>query len=213
MTTDQQDQNPVADTGLLASSLKVGALSAFAGFTYGGASGILRATKHPIVHSLSHSIHWAAWGSSFWWIRSNILHLHFQDHATPRERVYSSTISGGLSGGIVTRLMGGKFIPGLVVFSLVGCLGQSAWNVVQRRQQENEGKVSKPILQRMAESKWIPLRSLSDDEFKHLLNEKVLSIEAEMALLDEKIEGLQRERDLEINHKGAQRAEDQASKP
>ncbi|QKX58263.1 uncharacterized protein TRUGW13939_05384, partial [Talaromyces rugulosus] len=199
--SNEQKKSPLTDPAVLVSSLKVGALSACAGLTYGGASGILRATKHPIIHSISHGIHWAAWGTSFWWMRNNIISIHYQDNATPKDRVYASAVSGGLSGGIVTRLMGGKFTPGLVLFSLFGYVGQKTWNFVERRQQENEGKGPKPILQRMAESKWVPLRSLSDDEFRNLLNEKLLSIEVDISLLDEKIQSLERERALEQSQK------------
>jgi hypothetical protein len=46
----------------------------------------------------------------------------------------------------------------------------------------------------MAESKWIPLRHLSDEEYRGMLSEKLLSIEAEIALLDEKIEDLEKTR-------------------
>ena len=46
----------------------------------------------------------------------------------------------------------------------------------------------------MADSKWIPLRHLSDDEYREILSEKLLSIEAEIALLDEKIEDLEKSR-------------------
>ena len=53
----------------------------------------------------------------------------------------------------------------------------------------------------MAESKWVPLRSLSDDEFRNLLNEKLLSIEVDISLLDEKIQSLERERALEQSQK------------
>lgn len=56
---------------------------------------------------------------------------------------------------------------------------------------------SKPFLQRMADSKWIPLKSLSDDDYKAMLNEKVLSIETEMALIDDKIEELQKSKSAE----------------
>lgn len=56
---------------------------------------------------------------------------------------------------------------------------------------------SKPFLQRMADSKWIPLKSLSDDDYKAMLNEKVLSIETEMALIDDKIEELQKSKSEE----------------
>lgn len=51
---------------------------------------------------------------------------------------------------------------------------------------------SKPFLQRLADSKWVPLRSLSDDDYRGMLNEKLLSIEAEVALLDEKIQELEK---------------------
>ena len=53
---------------------------------------------------------------------------------------------------------------------------------------------TKPLVQRMADSKWIPLRHLSDDEYREILSEKLLSIEAEIALLDEKIEDLEKSR-------------------
>lgn len=85
-------------------------------------------------------------------------------------------------------------IPGAVVFSMVGFLGQSSYNAIERWRQENEGRPSKSILQRMADSRWIPLRSLSDEEFRNILNEKLLAIEAEISILDEKIQELERER-------------------
>lgn len=44
----------------------------------------------------------------------------------------------------------------------------------------------------MAESKWVPLKSLSDDEYRGILGEKLLSIEAEIALIDDKIEELEK---------------------
>lgn len=51
-------------------------------------------------------------------------------------------------------------------------------------------------MQRMADSKWIPLRALSDQEYRDMLSEKLLGIEAEIALLDDKIEELERSRPI-----------------
>lgn len=96
---------------------------AFGGFAYGGVSGVLRSSPHPVIRSISYGIHWFACGSSFWcqygrggssWImliraiglRSNILKIHYADNATPKERAYTSALSGGIAGGGVTRLMG-----------------------------------------------------------------------------------------------------------
>jgi hypothetical protein len=66
---------------------------------------------------------------------------------------------------------------------------------------ENAHKTSKPLMQRVAESKWIPLRSLSDQEYREMLSEKLLSIEAEIALLDDKIEELEKSRPVPSSSK------------
>jgi hypothetical protein len=58
----------------------------------------------------------------------------------------------------------------------------------------NANNPSKPLAQRMAESKWIPLRTLSDEEYRDMLGEKLLSVEAEIALLDDKIAELEKSR-------------------
>ncbi|KAH1485499.1 hypothetical protein KXW28_005269 [Aspergillus fumigatus] len=125
-------------------------------------------------------------------LRSNILSLHYEDRATPKQRTYVSAVSGGIAGGTVTRLMGGRLIPGVVVFSLLGYLGQRSYNAIDSWQIEHANTPSKPILQRIADSKWIPLKTLSDDEYRGILGEKLLSIEAEIAIIDEKIEELEK---------------------
>jgi hypothetical protein len=61
---------------------------------------------------------------------------------------------------------------------------------------ENAHKTSKPLMQRMAESKWVPLRTLSDQEYREMLSEKLLSIDAEIALLDDKIQELEKSRPI-----------------
>jgi hypothetical protein len=85
-------------------------------------------------------------------------------------------------------------VPGVVIFSILGYCGQSAFNKVDTWQMEKAQNPGKPIFQRMAESKWIPLRHLSDEDYRGILSEKLLSIEAEIALLDEKIEELEKTR-------------------
>ncbi|GFF47777.1 hypothetical protein IFM58399_08133 [Aspergillus lentulus] len=187
----QNGQRPVLGENVWLASLKAGALSGSAGLVYGGISGVIR-SPHPVIHSISCGIHWFACGTSFWWLRSNILSLHYEDRATPKQRAYVSAVSGGIAGGAVTRLMGGRLIPGVVVFSLLGYLGQRSYNAIDSWQMEHANTPSKPILQRIADSKWIPLKTLSDDEYRGILSEKLLSIEAEIAIIDEKIEELEK---------------------
>ncbi|OOQ84918.1 hypothetical protein PEBR_28261 [Penicillium brasilianum] len=194
----QGSPTATAPVNPLLAAAKVGALSGAAGLIYGGAAGVIR-SPNPLVHSLSCGIHWFACGSTYWWMRSNIITLHYQDNASPQERAFVSALCGGISGGVVTRVMGGRLVPGLVIFSLLGYGGQSAFNYVDKWQMERAQSPSKPFLQRMAESKYIPLRHLSDEEYRGMLSEKLLSIEAEIALLDEKIEDLEKTRPKPIS--------------
>lgn len=83
-------------------------------------------------------------------------------------------------------------IPGVVVFSILGYIGQHSYNAVDRWQMERANTPSKHMAQRIADSKWIPIKSLSDDHYRGILSEKLLSIEADIAIVDEKIEELQR---------------------
>ncbi|OQE27887.1 hypothetical protein PENSTE_c004G01230 [Penicillium steckii] len=188
---NSQHVDPMSNS--LASAAKVGAFTGATGLIYGGAAGVIK-SPNPLIHSVSCGIHWFACGSTFWWMRSNIIKHHFQDQASPQDRAYVSALCGGLSGGAVTRLMGGRLVPGLVIFTLLGYGGQSAFNRVDAWQMGRAQTPSKPLMQRMAESKWIPLRHLSDEEYRSMLNEKLLSVEAEIALLDEKIEQLESSR-------------------
>lgn len=86
-------------------------------------------------------------------------------------------------------------MPGLVIFSILGYGGQAAFNKIDAWQMDKKAQApTRPWAQRMADSKWIPFRNLSDDEYRGILSEKLLSIEAEIALLDEKIEALEKSR-------------------
>ncbi|PLB36021.1 uncharacterized protein BDW47DRAFT_109332 [Aspergillus candidus] len=190
MSMTQGKPNDQPPQNILLSSLKVGALSGSTGLVYGGVSGVLR-SRHPVIHSISCGIHWFACGTSFWWLRSNLIQLHYEGNASPKQQAYMSALSGGIAGGGVTRLMGGRLIPGAVIFSLLGYLGQLSYNAVDSWQMQHAGAPSKPFLQRMADSKWIPLRSLSDEDYRGMLSEKLLGIEAEIAIIDEKIDHLQ----------------------
>lgn len=58
--------------------------------------------------------------------------------------------------------------------------------------EEREDKM--PLMQRFLESKWVPLQRLPDGRLEEMLREKSLSIEAEIAELDEKIAALEASR-------------------
>ncbi|KMU81472.1 hypothetical protein CISG_09043 [Coccidioides immitis RMSCC 3703] len=176
--------------GLFIPAVKIGAVTGTAGLLYGATSGVLKLHRHPVIHSISTGVHWFAFGTSFWWLRSNILRIQFEENPTSKERVYASAVAGGVSGGAVTWAIHRRFIPGMVVFSLLGYLGQLSYNVADRWHTQIAGLPKKSLADRVAESKWMPIKVLTDEKYKAMLNEKLLGVEVEIALIDDRIREL-----------------------
>lgn len=89
------------------------------------------------------------------------------------------------------------------MFTLFGWGGQHAYNYLDKRNSDvirkeqemrEQGEVKEQLnwLQRVAKSKWSPMSILTDEEYERMMNEKLLAVEAEIALIDEKIEGLRK---------------------
>jgi hypothetical protein len=118
---------------------------------------------------------------------------------SPRQRTYTSGIAGGLSGGAVAALTRGRsnIIPGTIVFSIVGSVGQATYNSLDAYHTEalaaSTGEPPKSFLQSLASKKWIPMKALTDEEYEGMLREKVSKVEAEMAVIDEEIGKLREE--------------------
>jgi hypothetical protein len=93
-------------------------------------------------------------------------------------------------------------IPAVIMFSVFGYAGQSIYNVLDARNtQEQKEKLQNPnkdekenLLHRIAKSRWSPMKVLSDEEYENMLQEKLLRIEADIALIDENIEKLKQQR-------------------
>jgi hypothetical protein len=96
-----------------------------------------------------------------------------------------------------------NIIPATLVFTVFGFGGQSIYNALDARNtQEHQDKIENPkkpeeenLLHRFAKSRWSPMKFLSDEEYEHMLQEKLLHIESEIALIDETIEKFKKERD------------------
>ena len=72
------------------------------------------------------------------------------------------------------------------MFSLFGAGGQAAMNSYHRRRELNPEKKGGGFLA----SKWSPVTPLSDQEYEAMLEEKLLRVEAEMAIIDDQINEL-----------------------
>jgi hypothetical protein len=85
------------------------------------------------------------------------------------------------------------------MFAIFGATGQVLYNRADA-QQTSKALNASPTSPRDSwlNSRWSPMKLLSDKEYEAMLQEKLLKVNAEIALVDESIESLRmQERDLE----------------
>jgi hypothetical protein len=85
---------------------------------------------------------------------------------------------------VLTIPVGGprNIIPGVVVFSLLGAGGQYvAMGLGQSGPSDTDEENS------IFRSKWSPMKKLTDKEYEDLMHDKILKVETEIALIDDRI--------------------------
>ncbi|RDA89894.1 hypothetical protein CP533_6252 [Ophiocordyceps camponoti-saundersi (nom. inval.)] len=164
-------------------ALKAGTLTGMAGVATGVGTAIAF-DKRPILSGFAMGSEWFALGSTYWLFRSlAIAHLGGQEQVTPREKVMASALAGS-AGGAVSGLMRGThaIMPCVVFYGLLGGGGQMVTNLIASRP-------PKPPQEKRSwlQSKWLPMRILSDEEYEESINEAILRVEADIAICDERI--------------------------
>ena len=118
----------------------------------------------------------------------------------------ASTLAGIFSGGVTGALTRGRrnAIPGALVFGLFGYAGQHVYNIMDSSHSANLAiedprnlETDQYLWHRIATSKWLPVRVWSDEEHENILKEKLLAIDAELAIVDEDMQDLRITRDTE----------------
>jgi hypothetical protein len=120
---------------------------------------------------------------------------------TGSDRIRASAISGGITGGTVGLLFRGprNVVPGMIMFTIFGYTGQQAYEWFNGRHSRKLRKEALAAqakeenlnwLQRFAKKSWSPMSILTDEQYEELLNEKLLKLEVEIALIDDKIKEL-----------------------
>ncbi|KAI3397533.1 hypothetical protein diail_10626, partial [Diaporthe ilicicola] len=104
-----------------------------------------------------------------------------EHNVTPAQKVGASAIAGAASVVPVGLLLRGprSILPGAVIFSLLGAGGQlasSRWSG-----SENPPKKTNDWFT----SKWSPMTKLSDEQYKVILEDRILRLEADLAVLGE----------------------------
>lgn len=80
-------------------------------------------------------------------------------------------------------------IPGALVCSAIGFGGQKLVNRLAERDVDDASNIaeSPSIMERILASKWLPMKRLSDEEYRDILRNKLVRVESDISLLDEDI--------------------------
>ncbi|OAL46638.1 hypothetical protein IQ07DRAFT_647591 [Pyrenochaeta sp. DS3sAY3a] len=204
----------------------IGAASAIPGTTVGAFYGTIR-TKTPVLFALISGAQWFAIGTTFWTARTSILNqtgllnwwnstrggpIYHRDDLvpSPEDKIRASTIAGAFTGFSLGFVFRGyrNVIPGTIMFTLFGWAGQHGYNYLDAR---NSAEIREKIqshepranfMQKLAKSKWSPMTALSDEEYENMLQEKLLQVEAEISIIDDKIADYRRKaKEMETQQK------------
>lgn len=72
------------------------------------------------------------------------------------------------------------------MIGLLGFAGQAGYNMISAAQ-PSPSSPRPSIVQQLTESKWVPLKALSDQQYEEMLQEKLLKVEIEISVIDGKI--------------------------
>ncbi|KAK0257415.1 hypothetical protein LTS09_007890 [Friedmanniomyces endolithicus] len=189
MTTQEQHVGTAQQSrAVLGTSLKIGAACGCAGFLFGGTSGILKGTT-PLLFATAASIQTFALGTTFWACRSTIIQTTLSGKQLPSDLLKASSIAGGLSGGLIAAITRGRrnVLPATLMWSLFGGIGQLAYNGYASGSAARQNRPPEDFWTRMAKQSWFPLKALSNEEYAEMLREKMLKVDVEIALLDDRI--------------------------
>jgi hypothetical protein len=142
-----------------------------------------------------------------WWNFTRGIPLLPRDdlHPSPSDKVRASTIAGAFTGSSLGMLFRGprNVIPGTMMFTLFGWSGQHGYNFLDKRNSQElrdqahlraigEDKPKDSLVTKFAKSKWSPMSVLTDEQYEEMLQEKLLKVEAEIAIIDDRIEGVKK---------------------
>ncbi|KAL2206401.1 hypothetical protein CC79DRAFT_1334696 [Sarocladium strictum] len=162
--------------------LKVGAWSG----GFGAFTGVAFAIGQDVSLAqagVMNGVHWFTLGSTFWFTRSTLLRMRGSEGAhTSTEKTVASTFAGATAGALTGLLRGpNRIMPSALMWAATMTGGQLLANQWSSRPTSNGESDS------WLSSKWSPLKKLSDKEYIDMMEEKMLKLDVEIALIDDRI--------------------------
>ncbi|KAJ2983389.1 hypothetical protein NUW58_g6256 [Xylaria curta] len=164
-------------------SLQTGMVTGGVGLLAGAGTGIMRSAP-PTLFALFAGFQWFTLGSTYMASRGLLHHAWGgEENMSSSDLVRASGVAGGVSGMVGGMIRGPKnILPGMLFFGTLGA-GSSYISQLSR------GNDSKPKTSWL-DSKWSPMQRLSDKDYMDKIEEKILRLDAEIAIIDDNIASL-----------------------
>ncbi|KAI0546255.1 hypothetical protein F4679DRAFT_558415 [Xylaria curta] len=168
---------------IAAKSLQTGMVTGGIGLVVGAGSGIVRSAP-PTLFAVFAGLQWFALGSSYMASRDLLHHAWGgEENMSSSDLVKASGVAGGISGMVGGMIRGPRnILPGMLFFGTLGA-GTSYVSQLTR------GDDSKPKTSWL-DSKWSPMQRLSDRDYMNKIEEKILRLNAEIAIIDDNVASL-----------------------
>ncbi|RKF63735.1 hypothetical protein GcC1_137003 [Golovinomyces cichoracearum] len=171
---------------ILAPVSQVGIVTGTCGLFVGAIAGIVRSAS-PVLFSLASGVQFSILGSTITG-RQILLHSWSSNEISTRDKLWISAMAGALGGGTSGAILRGRknIVPGAIMFALFGVTGQALFNKMEYSRQISHSENSRNL--NWMNFRWSPLRVISDEEYEFILQNKLMRVRADIALIDEKIE-------------------------
>ncbi|KAF5614356.1 uncharacterized protein FSUBG_236 [Fusarium subglutinans] len=173
---------------LVVPPLKFGGYAGTAG-VLAGVGGSIFQEANPIIWGAVSGFQWFTLGTSFWFTRSIVVKAWGGEEKLQNgDKTIASAIAGTAAGSVGGLIRGPKnILPAMLVFTTVGAGGQLIANrMATRKPKVHDEKES-------FWSRWSPLKKLTDQEYRDMMSEKMLRIDADIALIDDRIAELKKQ--------------------
>ncbi|KAI9897655.1 hypothetical protein N3K66_007511 [Trichothecium roseum] len=179
---------------VLVPPLKFGVWSGVSGALL-GAGGAVIADKSPLRSGGMTGFHWFTLGTTYWFSRTMICRgFGGAAQMSSSERVTASALAG-VPTGIISGMANSKAraVPSQILFWTVIC-GGVQWGVNAFTKRSTDPT---EIKNNWLRSAWSPLQRLTDEEYLLKMDDQMLGLDADIAIIDERIAALKEKEALE----------------
>ncbi|KAF5000730.1 hypothetical protein FGRMN_1571 [Fusarium graminum] len=173
--------------------LKFGGYAGTAG-VLAGVGGSIFKEANPIIWGAVSGFQWFTLGTSFWFTRSIVVKAWGgEERLKNGHKTMASAIAGTAAGAVGGLIRGPKnILPAMFVWSTVGAGGQIIANRIAARKPKVQDENDETFFTR-----WTPLKKLTDQEYRDMMSEKMLRIDADIALIDDRVVELRKQAEEE----------------